>query len=471
MSAGREQAARTPLAELEALYETAPVGLCMVDRDLRYVRINERLAAINGPSPADHIGRTVREVIPEIADVVEALYRKVIDSGEPELNFEIRGETPAFPGDERVYLVSYFPLKRTGQVVGVNTVVQDITARKTAEEKQQRQAQILDQVHDAVSAMSLNGTVRTWNRAARRLYGYEEHEVVGRKIEFLFFEEDRPRLRSRVMESLERDGYHEATLRSRKKTGEEVYVEARLCLLKSEGDQPIGLIGCCHDVTEKRTLREDLLKATAQEQRRIGRELHDGTGQELTGLRYLAFSHVRALTERCPAEVDTAVRLAEGLQRALQQVRTLSKGLLPVKLDADGLMAGLTELTVHVGEMSDAKCSFVCDEAIPVMDHEVATQLYRIAQEALTNAVKHARADRVEVRLARNGRSLRLEVTDDGVGTSSSGASNGLGLKIMASRAELIGATFEVGPGKRGGTRVACCLPWGQSPESEHGGA
>ena len=136
-----------------------------------------------------------------------------------------------------------------------------------------------------------------------------------------------------MTESLQRDGFLEATLRSRTKSGGEVYVESRLCLLRSEDDQPIGLIGCCHDVTEKRTLREDLRKATAREQRRIGQELHDSTGQELTGLRYLAFSHVRALAGKCPEEAATAVKIAEGLQGALQQVRTLSKGLLPVRLD------------------------------------------------------------------------------------------------------------------------------------------
>jgi len=461
MSAEKNLASGTALAELELLYETAPIGLCLVDRDLRYVRVNPRLAAINGPSAAEHIGRTVREVIPGIADEVERIYRQVIESGKPELNFEVRGETAALPRGERVYLVSYFPLTKGGRVIGINTVVQEITQRKAAEEKQLRQSQILEQVHDAVSAMSLDGTVQTWNRAARRLYGYEEREVVGRRIDFLFFDEDREGLRSQVMGALERDGHHEATVRSRAKDGREVFVEARLCLLKTEADESIGMIGCCHDVTEKRELREELLKASAREQRRIGQELHDGTGQELTGLQYLAFSHVRSLSEHCPSQVETAVKIAEGLQRALQQVRALSKGLLPVELDADGLMAGLTELTLRVRELNDVSCEFVCDEPIPVLDHEVATQLYRIAQEALTNAVKHSRASRIDVSLEHRGRSLlRLEVTDDGVGLSAEQPREGLGLRIMASRAELIGATLVIEPFPAGGTRVRCELAW-----------
>jgi signal transduction histidine kinase len=237
--------------------------------------------------------------------------------------------------------------------------------------------------------------------------------------------------------------------------------------LKTDAGEPVGLIGCCHDVTEKRELREELLKVTAREQRRIGQELHDGTGQELTGLQYLAFSHVRSLSKSCPGEVETAQRIADGLQRALQQVRALSKGLLPVELDAEGLLAALTELTVRVNELNGAACSFVYDEPIPMLDHEVATQLYRIAQEALNNAVKHARAGRIVLHLTCRRRILRLEIQDDGTGLRTGEPRDGLGLRIMASRAELIGGTLKIEPGAARGTRVSCELPWSGGDRTE----
>ena len=113
------------LAELEEVYDTAPVGLCTVDCDLRYVRINERLAAINGHTVAEHVGRKVRDLLPDLAEAVEALFRKVIATGEPALNFEVRGATAAIPGDvARTYLTSYLPMTQDGRVVGVNIVVQ-----------------------------------------------------------------------------------------------------------------------------------------------------------------------------------------------------------------------------------------------------------------------------------------------------------------------------------------------------------
>ena len=308
--------------------------------------------------------------------------------------------------------------------------------------------------------MALNGTVRTWNRSSERLFGYTAAEAIGQRIDFLFFEQDQLALRDRVIAALASDGFHEETVKGRKKDGAEIYVEARICLLKDADGEAIGLIGCCHDVTEKRALRAELLEITAQEQRRIGQALHDGTGQELTGLNYLAFSHARALTDRRHRNADTAVKIAEGLQRALKQVRALSKGLLPVEVDSDGLMAGLNELTVRMSEVNEVACIFHCKEPIPVLDQEVATQLYRIAQEALTNAIKHGRADTVDVRLIRQDRMLRLEIIDDGIGIPMPKPKGGLGLRIMASRAELIGATLEIEPTSTEGTRVVCSLPW-----------
>jgi PAS domain S-box-containing protein len=124
------------LAELEHIYHYAPVGLCFVDRNLRYVRINEQLAAMNGRPVAEHIGQTKRQIIPELADKVESLLRRTIASGEPILNVEVHGVTPAEPGVERVFLENYVPLKwDDGTVIGVTTAVVEITSRKRSEQQ------------------------------------------------------------------------------------------------------------------------------------------------------------------------------------------------------------------------------------------------------------------------------------------------------------------------------------------------
>jgi PAS domain S-box-containing protein len=129
-----EERAQQQLAEIEAIYATAPIGLCFLDTNLRYLRINEHLAEINGLAVSEHIGRTLREVLPDLSDYLEPIYQQVIQSGLPILNYEIHGTTSAQPGIERDWLVSYYPLKGTdAQVLGVNVMVQEITEKKKLE--------------------------------------------------------------------------------------------------------------------------------------------------------------------------------------------------------------------------------------------------------------------------------------------------------------------------------------------------
>ena len=131
--ANRQNAAQ--LAELNSIYASAPVGLAVLDRELRYLRINDLLAVKNGISAHQHIGRTVREMVPNIAATIEKLCREVIATGKPRLEVEISGETAAQPGVNRTWLHSYFPLTESnGDCIGVNVVVQDLTDRKRLEE-------------------------------------------------------------------------------------------------------------------------------------------------------------------------------------------------------------------------------------------------------------------------------------------------------------------------------------------------
>jgi len=137
------------LAELNHLYAVTPLGLCQVDSDLRFVRINDTLAAINGRKPEEHIGRAVRDVLPEIGPQVERIYRRVIETGQAEMNLEIRGRTPADPDSERDWLVSYYPVGgEDGRLRGVGTVVQDITEQKRTRQRLEHLNAVLRAVRD-----------------------------------------------------------------------------------------------------------------------------------------------------------------------------------------------------------------------------------------------------------------------------------------------------------------------------------
>jgi PAS domain S-box-containing protein len=151
------------LEELRNIYATAPVGLCCIDRELRYVSINDRLAAFNGRPASAHIGRTLREMIPQIAPLVEPVYRHVLATGEPQLDVELTGSTDAAPDVTRTWLCSYSPL-RDGRnlVIGVNTVIYDVTdprasAAALSESRALHQA-ILSALPDLVFLLSSDGT-------------------------------------------------------------------------------------------------------------------------------------------------------------------------------------------------------------------------------------------------------------------------------------------------------------------------
>lgn len=143
----RRQPLPPELAEIHAIYDSAPVGLCVLDRELRYVRINQRLARINGTSPSEHIGKTVQEIVPDLASRAEELREKILRTGKPVENVEVSGTTPARPGEQRHWIMQWYPLKdHEGEVTGINAVVQETTERKRAEKDRRDERRILETV-------------------------------------------------------------------------------------------------------------------------------------------------------------------------------------------------------------------------------------------------------------------------------------------------------------------------------------
>ena len=146
-----EAHAQRRLAEIQAIYHTAPVGLCILDPELRYVRINERLAGINGLPAQEHIGRTLREVVPSLADQAEPVFRRILETGEAVLGLELVGETAAQPGVTRTWSENYSPLRdAAGRIVGVSVVAEDITERRRAEQELVRRMEEIQTLMDVM---------------------------------------------------------------------------------------------------------------------------------------------------------------------------------------------------------------------------------------------------------------------------------------------------------------------------------
>jgi signal transduction histidine kinase len=156
-------------------------------------------------------------------------------------------------------------------------------------------------------------------------------------------------------------------------------------------------------------------------------------------------------------QAERAKQLVDAAEEAKQQARALSKGLMPIELDSHSLLSALEDLAERTRSMYDITCEFQYSEGLPTTNNTIATHLYRIAREAVHNALKHAKAKHIWIRLS-NGNGLALEVRDDGIGIDESSATEGEGLRIMRYRARMIGAQLSIKRPESGGTSVTCEL-------------
>jgi signal transduction histidine kinase len=199
-------------------------------------------------------------------------------------------------------------------------------------------------------------------------------------------------------------------------------------------------------------LEEELLHISEREQRRIGQDLHDDLGQQLAGAWMMADVLQRLLeAEKSPRHAE-AKKIGGLLQKALAHTRGLARGLHPVSPEQGGFAKALETLAAQSGELFGVKCLFECEDAPPIDDEAISTHLYRIAQEAVSNAVKHGFAKKVLIRLTRTA----LTITDNGCGLLEPLQSEGMGMRIMRYRAEMAGGTLSVCNGRRKGVIVTC---------------
>ena len=206
------------------------------------------------------------------------------------------------------------------------------------------------------------------------------------------------------------------------------------------------------EMAERRRLDQEIAQVADRERRRLGQDLHDRLGQHLTGTALAAQVLNEKLAARSAPEVGEAEKLVRYVDEGIDLTRSLARGFFSPELDAEGLMVALQQLAENASERFRIRCVIDGDESIQIHDRTVANQLYRIAQEAVTNSVKHGAARQVEIRLARDGPDLCLTIIDDGIGfPDTPPKSEGLGLRLMQHGAAMTGATFDVRRnGKRG---------------------
>jgi signal transduction histidine kinase len=224
------------------------------------------------------------------------------------------------------------------------------------------------------------------------------------------------------------------------------------------------------DVTERRWLEVNLLGTTDAEQQRLGTDIHDGLGQQLTGLAFMTAALRDRLKLSLPEEVPAADKLAALARDATQQSRALARNLHPVQLEKLGLLAALEELAAQMQVLHGITCRFRTRGPLPAREHSAELHVFRIAQEAIRNAVRHGGATHILVTLASHGQAHRLTIIDNGNGFDPAkvrSTTTGRGLRLMGYRANMIGGQFAVESRPGRGARIACFFTSPPSHEND----
>jgi two-component system, LuxR family, sensor kinase FixL len=308
------------------------------------------------------------------------------------------------------------------------------------------------------------GVIVHLNPKGLSIFGYSRDELVGQPMEILL-----PK-RVRDVHVHHRAGFMEApTARAMgegrylfglHKEGHEVPVEIGLVPLKTPtGMMVLATILDITAVAEKKQLEQDLLHVIEMEQKRIGQDLHDSLGQQLLAVSFLCNVLKKKLAAGIMPDPSEAAHIEDLLGEAKTNVRKLTRGLYAGDLEARGLGACLKDMTEHMREMSAVACVFEGEDTLVLQDRSKSENLFRMAQEALNNAVKHSLAKRIVVALNKEGSRLTLSVRDDGTGFAHGEARNkGLGLRSMRYRANAIGGTFDIASDPKTGTVVSCSV-------------
>jgi len=217
-----------------------------------------------------------------------------------------------------------------------------------------------------------------------------------------------------------------------------------------------GISITVRNITERRHLEQEILDVSSRERQTIGRDLHDGLGQELTGVALMLRALATRIHKECPDSTAHVNEIVGLVNQSIDTARSLARGLLPVNKERGGLASALRALTDRSRDLYGFEAHFQAEvsEDVP-LNETTASHLFRIAQEALTNTARHARATAVGIYLTVTKTRFSLRITDDGVGVGDAArAGSGMGLKIMKYRAGMIGAKIEIGPNDPQGTVV-----------------
>ena len=466
--------------ELEQLYESVPFGLAVLDRDLRFIRVNARMAEMNGLPVEAHIGRSLSEVAPDLAPGTTAGFRRVLETGQPKLGIEVGGYTAAESGFKRRWFENWMPLRdASGEVAAVGVVVWPVSGEAASAGALRQSSEMLHTIMDNIPVMLTffrSGGVLFCNREFTRVTGYTKADAARSDLmELCYPDRHYRRLVWKFMMSAD-TSWRDLILTT--KDGRAL--ETRWCNVRlSDGSQiGIGLdtsklweyeqrIAQGQAEVERRAeqlraLALELTDAEGRERRRIAGLLHDGLQQLLVGARFQAATLGQAALDEKPAEALET--LDELLEQAIDATRSLSYELSPPTLQTEGLCGGLEWLARKVYAQHGLEVALSLDRGAEPGHDQTTRFLYQVSRELLFNVVKHAGVNAAEVDLRRVEGQVALTVRDQGAGfewDKERRAMSGFGLFSIRERVGLLGGTVKVESYPNGGAAVEVRVPAG----------
>ncbi|MCX6851559.1 MAG: PAS domain S-box protein [Verrucomicrobia bacterium] len=479
------EAAAAVRKRLAAVVESSDDAIITLDLDGVIQTWNAGAERIFQYSAQEAVGKPVSFLRPPEAADDEAVFRRYIRRGKRIEHYE----TQRIRKDGRIIdiSISISPLKNAaGHLTGFSKISRDITQRNVDRRIFDR---LLEAAPDGFVILDSLGCMWLANARAERLFGIRRKAMIGTAFEMMLAPGERNRFGRLRKDFLARPEHAERfrgmELAGWRKDGSEFPMEVSLSQVETpEGpliiiditditerknaEQTIRLLNAeleqrvqqrtaelMEQIVARRQLEEEILQISEREQRRIGQDLHDDLGQQLAGAWMMAEVLQRTLeAEKSPQSV-AAKKMGELLQKALAHTRGLARGLHPVAPEQGGFARALQNLAAQSSELFGVKCRFESLDAAPIDDEPAMLHLYRIAQEAVSNAVKHGRARNIRIRLTKTA----LTVTDDGSGLLASAKSEGMGMRIMRYRAEMTGGMLKVQNGRKKGVVVTCQFP------------
>lgn len=465
-----EQALRESEQRFRAVFEQAAVGVAVIETPTgRYLSVNQRMCEINRRTREEMLKLTFMDVTypedlePDLNQMEDLKAGRISSFNMEKRNMDPRGElTWINLTVSPMWLPGEPPLRHVA-------VVEDITERKQTELNYRRELAYNQALVSHTSAfivvLDLEGRLVHANAAFHSTMGYARKQVIGKTPWEIGLMDEAETLRSRerFARLLRGEENPPADSRLRTKDGEWRSVELRSTATRKPDGSLDRIIVTGTDMTERNRLQQEVLRVVEQEQARVGHDLHDGVGQTMTGIVVMMEALETELEGEAKAQAN---RIHELLRRSVTEVRRMSHGLSPTSVKYRGLVGALQLLAETVRTNFRTPCDCQVDTGIDVSNNDVETHLFRIAQEAVNNALRHGKPAQVILSLQRVSASeCELRVEDDGTGLKKSKdkENNGIGVRVMDYRANLIGARLTIRAKPRRGVVVTCRFPYESS--------